>query len=223
MFKSLKYEYSAPTPDAALAIYKQAESASALIEASPIRYIVEAERRTLERTERDLPVFDEEDVDPDSIPTGPPAKAGVEELFTPIDMTISKQSNDIPESSGKLPKPLEYPPRMEKSHPIPQEFQLTISPSTARHEEYVRRQPYYGNFTPDKNSQIRQGLANAPQEGLRDWTSQFQGQSSRRLEDLALQRRRTESLSNLRELWKQGMRQKEDSELESIDILEGTR
>ncbi|KAI9872220.1 MAG: hypothetical protein M1830_001899 [Pleopsidium flavum] len=217
MYKNLRYEYQAPAPNTALAIYQHASSASALLNASPIRFALqESHAHTSGPQPQNGALNDEEDeVDVALKEERKPGKPGAEEMLSSAttgtpkwDSTFSNVQNpgSTTDSASQDPAPNTPPPLPPAVIQNVREFQVTADMSTFNHQAYIERQAHYGGFNVELKTIVAEDLAvSVPLLGLADISTKkvevpFRIQT-RRAEELA--RRKT-----LKEIWEGGMRGK---------------
>lgn len=214
--KWAQYEYQAPAPNTALAIYQHASSASNLLDASPIRFAIQESQGYTPISQQQPGVFnhEEDEVDVALREERKPGEAGVDEMLSGIGPVQSKRGStpkkterseetQAPGAGDSAPK---TPPSATATTQSIREFQITADMSTFDHQAYIERQPYYGGFNVDSNTPVAEDLAGSvPLIGLADI-------STRKGEvPLRIQIRRAEELARkktLKEIWEDGLREK---------------
>ncbi|MCJ1361737.1 hypothetical protein MMC16_000837 [Acarospora aff. strigata] len=213
MFKNLRYEYQAPAPNSALAIYQHASSASKLLDASPIRFALrEADTSAIPaRQETRTPDTREIGADASREEGREPQKLDAEEIIPQGTATSSKWGSTFSNTRGptktgaSVSKPAEQPPpsRPAVAQSI-REFQVTADISTFNHQAYIERQAHYWGFNVDFKTLVAEDLAaSVPSLGLVDILTQ------KAETPIRIQNKRAEEFAQsktLRQSWEEGMR-----------------
>jgi len=208
-----------------LAIYQHASSASALLDASPIRFALQEAQAHASGPQQQTGVLDveEDEVDVALKEERKPGKPGAEEMLSGVTAASSKWGSTFTTgrkaASGRVPSPKdsapEAPPRPPTGTQSIREFQVTADLSTFNHQAYVERQAYYGGFNVDLKTLVAEDLAaSVPSLGLADISTQKMRVPAR------IQNRRAEELARrktLKQMWEQGMREKQDLGTRNLD------
>ncbi|MCJ1301284.1 hypothetical protein MMC08_004083 [Hypocenomyce scalaris] len=193
----IQYEPQAPAPNTALAIYQHEKAATDLLDASPVRFVLEVDDRgetvapahALANTTQTVEVPAEQP-GKDGTETalkeiGRPGLPGADEMAADFGWGfLARKSRRPADAKAKADEEADSPPSTEPEKrsnpssntrpPPPQEhphreFQLTISRSHLNHQAYIERQAYYGPFNPDSRSIMAEDLEHrVPLKGLAD-------------------------------------------------------
>jgi hypothetical protein len=171
-------------PNAALAIFRAADSVDDLLKACPLKFSIErieqpdvqpqSEDETASLQEGLQDIEDEEP--PRSSITGDGQRVDGEELLTrpstltsqPFTSTYkTSQHTRAPRWRNRQPPP--PPPRSDDSLPTRTEFRVSADVWNGKHEDYLERSAYWGPFQVDTRSRIQQDLKRrVPLLGLSD-------------------------------------------------------
>lgn len=138
-----------------------------------------------------------------SPPSPPPLKASSPPTFTPNPLPPHplnpSTETPLPPPNASLNPPTD-PPRRE--------LQLNISRSFTNHEAYIKRQGYYGGFTPNRKTIMAEDLEDrVPLEGMVD-VSLSKAEVPLRIR-IKKQEKQTQRRVSLREMWEEGRRDRE--------------
>ncbi|KAF2107528.1 hypothetical protein BDV96DRAFT_506024 [Lophiotrema nucula] len=176
MYRYLRYEYHSPVDNAAMAIYRDPESARKALSASPIRFALE--RVTTDDGGQDTESQQRSDeAQQDRAMHETPMGNGVEEMLRPSqlinrplpDTTTSPVETDVLLGrSERTTPPMPFEDTLKPRETTSKWFQVTVDTSHAVMQDHAERQPYWKQFSPLK-SMAQQDLAKSvPHIGLSD-------------------------------------------------------
>ncbi|KAI8933929.1 hypothetical protein NX059_009622 [Plenodomus lindquistii] len=194
MFKYMKYEYQNPLNNVALAIFRDATSAQAALDASPIRFALERVATNDTSTLRFAGKEQEEEggegngngneADDESWQAAA-AKDNIDDILRPSQLlahtlppspptaTSSTSTPPMPFSNNQTPTSTYTPPTTARNphRTQPQTskpFHLTLDHSRVIHADFIERQPFYKYFHPMKSLAQRDLATQVPHPGLAD-------------------------------------------------------
>ncbi|KAF2853637.1 hypothetical protein T440DRAFT_487512 [Plenodomus tracheiphilus IPT5] len=165
MFKYMKYEYQNPMNNVALAIFRDSHAAQQALNASPIRFTLEAvDPIESEQAHNLAPEAGDLDGSPNT------AHDNIDDILRPPRLLPHTLSSVVPSpptaAGGSMPFDASTPVTPRKVGHKP--FLLILDHSRAVHADFVERQPYYKQFHPMR-SLAQQDLAHhVPHPGLSD-------------------------------------------------------
>lgn len=215
-----QYEHQLSAPNTALAIYQHPTSASTLLNASPIRFTLQAAAVPPPSPQPHLSAPDLDDEEEDEVDAAlkadlKPGPPGADEMFssnlykTPNRRSPSTSSDNGTKTATTTTTPKDTASKSPtaqapKTAPTVREFQVTADWSTFNHQAYIERQVQYGGYDVDLKTLVAEDLAaSVPVLGMADVLARKVEVPGR------IQSRRAEELGrgkSLREMWEEGMR-----------------
>ncbi|OCL12234.1 hypothetical protein AOQ84DRAFT_360801 [Glonium stellatum] len=175
IFKHLRYEEPVGMPNSLLATYRDAASAQKALDASPVRFSLEAIEGDMAGNNVDESWSEDQPEDGEA--TAPPKSGtdGVEEMVRPstlLHKPFDHNGNNNPSGSQSLEnarnEKVAETGRLENSTKTLRWFHLTVDSSHTDQRGYVERQPLYTTFVPTR-SMVQEDLAKSvPHIGLSD-------------------------------------------------------
>ncbi|KAF2713684.1 hypothetical protein K504DRAFT_342827, partial [Pleomassaria siparia CBS 279.74] len=174
-YKWLRYEYHNPSANSSLVIYRDADSAQAALNASPIRFALERVVPDADVHKSERGWSDDEIEDEEVIPNRAPDS--LDDILKPSTL-LNQAEQTPPSSSAESPTPT--PTQSQSQSPMPFEdapiarkvtskwFQVTVDHSRVIHQDFVERQPLWKYFTPMKSTGQQDLAKVVPHYGLSD-------------------------------------------------------
>lgn len=175
MFKYMKYEYQNPIHNAALAIFRDASSAQAALDASPIRFALEQ----IVPTDSDNAQFPssqeaaEDDTTSSSTqPLSNPPSDNLDDILRPSQLLPHDLPSSIPSPPPPTPPPMPFDtsptPTTSTTTSYTKPFLLTLDRSRVIHADFIERQPWYKYFHPMRSLAQHDLAPQVPHPGLSD-------------------------------------------------------